>query len=323
MGLWENSVDLALEKGDLELAKENANKPEDDAPLQKKLWLKIARYVVQDKQDIKTAMQFLENTNILKIEDILPFFPDFVVIDDFKEEIAHALEGYSAHIDDLKRDMDDATRTAESIKQDIAELKNRFVTIDAGERCSVCSQPLLTRQFYVFPCQHTFHADCLIGLAKEYLPTHALRRIITLQTELVKGGQKTNLDNAVSATPNGHSRQATQQRTLLSASFGSPIQNGTKAANLLGRNILSAGDRLRDLIVPDALASVVSAPGWIPGVGGGKKVGVDKDFEKKAEKLRTELDDVLASSCPLCESVVAGLDKPFVKPDELDTTWAL
>jgi hypothetical protein len=54
MGLWENSVDLALEKGDLELAKENANKPEDDAPLQKKLWLKIARYVVQDKQDIKT-----------------------------------------------------------------------------------------------------------------------------------------------------------------------------------------------------------------------------------------------------------------------------
>lgn len=323
MGLWENSVDLALEKGDLELAKENANKPEDDAPLQKKLWLKIARYVVQDKQDIKTAMQFLENTNILKIEDILPFFPDFVVIDDFKEEIAHALEGYSAHIDDLKREMDDATRTAESIKQDIAELKNRFVTIDAGERCSVCLQPLLTRQFYVFPCQHTFHADCLIGLAKEYLPTHALRRIITLQTELVKGGQITNLDNAVSVTPNGHSRQATQQRTLLSASFGSPIQNGTKAANLLGRNLLSAGDRLRDLIVPDALASVVSAPGWIPGMGGARKAGADKDFEKKGEKLRAELDDVLASSCPLCESVVAGLDKPFVKPGELDTSWAL
>lgn len=40
------------------------------------------------------AMQFLENTDLLKIEDILPFFPDFVVIDDFKEEIAHALEEY-------------------------------------------------------------------------------------------------------------------------------------------------------------------------------------------------------------------------------------
>lgn len=54
MGLWENSVDLALEKGDLELAKINADMPEDDIPLCKKLWLKIAKYVVQEKQDIKT-----------------------------------------------------------------------------------------------------------------------------------------------------------------------------------------------------------------------------------------------------------------------------
>ena len=54
MGLWENSVDLALEKGDVELAKINADMPEDDEPLRKKLWLKIAQYVVQDKKDIKT-----------------------------------------------------------------------------------------------------------------------------------------------------------------------------------------------------------------------------------------------------------------------------
>ena len=54
MGLFENSVDLALEKNDLELAKVNADMPEDDIPLRKKLWLKIAKYVVQEKQDIKT-----------------------------------------------------------------------------------------------------------------------------------------------------------------------------------------------------------------------------------------------------------------------------
>lgn len=57
MGLYENSVDLALEKGDLELAKLNADMPEDDEALRKKLWLKIARYVVQDKQDIKRYVQ--------------------------------------------------------------------------------------------------------------------------------------------------------------------------------------------------------------------------------------------------------------------------
>lgn len=109
-------------------------------------------------------MRFLEDTDLLKIEDILPFFPDFVVIDDFKDEIANALEGYAAQIDGLKSEMDDATKNADSIKEYIAGLRNRFITIDAGEKCTVCSYPLLTRQFYVFPCQHTFHADCLIGL---------------------------------------------------------------------------------------------------------------------------------------------------------------
>ncbi|KAG9314254.1 hypothetical protein JVU11DRAFT_5042 [Chiua virens] len=324
MGLYENSVDLALQKGDLELAKINADMPEDDPQLRKKLWLKIARYVVQDKKDIKTAMQFLEDADLLKIEDILPFIPDFVVIDDFKEEIAHALEGYSAHIDDLKKEMDDATRTAESIKRDILELKNRFVTIDAGERCSVCAQLLLTRQSYIFPCQHTFHADCLIGLAKEYLPAHTLRRILTLQTELIKDVQKTGLGDLPVTTPSSEVRQPTRQRTLLSANFASPLQNGTKAAGSLSRNILSAGDRLRDLIIPDALASVVSAPGWIPGIGtAGAQKALNKDAEQQAEKLRAELEDVLASSCPLCESVVAGLDKPFVNDGEADMTWAL
>lgn len=329
MGLWENSVDLALEKGDLELAKINADMPEDDQPLRKKLWLKIARYVVQDKKDIKSAMQFLENADLLKIEDILPFFPDFVVIDDFKEEIAHALEGYSAQIDSLKTEMDEATKTAESIKQDIASLKNRFITIDSNEQCSSCSNRLLTRQFYVFPCHHTFHADCLIGLAKEYLPAASLRRIITLQNELMKESKGrapvSRPSLIVSNAPTG--RQPVAQRTLLSANFGpivNPLQNGAKAANLLGRSVISAGDRLRDLIIPDALAAVVSTPNWLPGMGGGKASGTEKTIgEKKLENMRVELDDLLSSSCPLCESVVAGLDKPFVMDGEVDTSWTL
>lgn len=54
MGMWEESVDLALEMGELDLAKINADRPEDDEVLRKKLWLKVARYVVQDKKDIRT-----------------------------------------------------------------------------------------------------------------------------------------------------------------------------------------------------------------------------------------------------------------------------
>lgn len=107
-------------------------------------------------------MQFLENTTLLKIEDILPFFPEFVTIDDFKEDICEALEGYSAQIEQLKQEMNTATEAAESIRRDIADLQNRFVVVDAAAKCDSCTGQLLARQFYVFPCQHAFHADCLI-----------------------------------------------------------------------------------------------------------------------------------------------------------------
>ncbi|KAI0002078.1 Pep3/Vps18/deep orange family-domain-containing protein [Russula vinacea] len=320
MGLWESSVDLALEKGDLELAKINADKPEDDPQLRKKLWLKIAKFVVQDKKDIKMAMRFLDSTDLLKIEDILPFFPDFVVIDDFKDEIASALESYSAQIEDLKNEMDDATRSAESMKEYIVGLKNRFITVDAGEKCSVCSIPILTRQFYVFPCHHAFHADCLVGLTKEYLPAHALRRLLLLQDEIVKG--KADRGDAIQMDGNAATWQPGTQRPLISQNLAAQTQNGQRQSNAIGRNLLSAGDRLRDLIMPDALVTVITSPaGWIPGIGGAQRNAlVESGAGKRLEKLRSELEDTLASACPLCESVIVGLDKSFTK-GEPDTTW--
>lgn len=66
------------------MAKSCADLPEDDEELRKKLWLKIARHVVQEEKDVKKAMNCLSSCNLLKIEDILPFFPDFVTIDHFK-----------------------------------------------------------------------------------------------------------------------------------------------------------------------------------------------------------------------------------------------
>ena len=43
-----------------------------------------ARHVVEKQQNIDDAMKVLKECDLLKIEDILPFFPDFVTIDKFK-----------------------------------------------------------------------------------------------------------------------------------------------------------------------------------------------------------------------------------------------
>ena len=86
-------------------------------------------------------MKFLEECSLLKIEDILPFFPDFVTIDHFKvnpscfyqppslptlqEAICSSLTDYNTHIDDLKTEMKGATDSAKNIRADIQEIRHK------------------------------------------------------------------------------------------------------------------------------------------------------------------------------------------------------
>jgi hypothetical protein len=154
-------VELALKHDEIELASAVADRPEDNAPLRKKLWLAVAKKVISQSDGIKTAIQFLKQCELLRIEDLIPFFPDFVVIDDFKEEICTALEDYGRNIEVLKKEMDDSAKTAVHIHEDIVALDQRYSIVEPGEQCYVCQLPLLSRQFYVFPCQHAFHSDCL------------------------------------------------------------------------------------------------------------------------------------------------------------------
>lgn len=53
---------------------------------------------------------------MLKIEDILPFFPDFVVIDSFKREICVSLEEYNGKIEGLRKEMEDYTLSTEAVQ---------------------------------------------------------------------------------------------------------------------------------------------------------------------------------------------------------------
>ncbi|KAJ4392223.1 tethering complex subunit [Gnomoniopsis smithogilvyi] len=162
MGQYLQAVDLALSHDEIDLASLIADRPMSNPQLRKRLWLAVAKKVISQSNGIKTAIDFLKKCNdLLRIEDLIPFFPDFVVIDDFKEEICSALEDYSRNIDSLKKEMDESSQTAANIKLDIAGLDHRYAIVEPGEKCYVCSLPLLSRQFFVFPCQHAFHSDCL------------------------------------------------------------------------------------------------------------------------------------------------------------------
>ena len=187
MGQYLQAVELALTHSDIELASIIADRPVSNPSLRKKLWLAVAKKVISQSNGIKMAIEFLKRCDLLKIEDLIPFFPDFVVIDDFKEEICAALEDYSRNIDVLKKEMDESSQTATNIKIDIAALDHRYAIVEPGEKCYVCSLPLLSRQFFVFPCQHAFHSDCLGKKVMEQVGLGKSKRIKELQMNISKG----------------------------------------------------------------------------------------------------------------------------------------
>ena len=192
MNQYPAAVALALKHDKIDLASIVADRPAETNPaLRKKLWLAVAKEVISaqgQKGSIKTALDFLKRCDLLKIEDLIPFFPDFVVIDDFKDEICAALESYSRHIDVLKAEMDDSAATAASTKQDIKNLDNRFAVVMPGEACRVCNLPLLSRQFFVFPsCQHGFHSDCLGKKVVEGSGLTIRNKIKELQASIGRG----------------------------------------------------------------------------------------------------------------------------------------
>jgi hypothetical protein len=187
MGQYLQAVELALAHNEIDLASVIADRPDTNPSLRKKLWLAVAKKVISQSNGIKTAIDFLKRCELLKIEDLIPFFPDFVVIDDFKEEICSALEDYSRNIDSLKKEMDESSQTATNIKVDIAALDHRYAIVEPGEKCYVCSLPLLSRQFFVFPCQHAFHSDCLGKQVMEQAGVAKSKKIRDLQAQVTKG----------------------------------------------------------------------------------------------------------------------------------------
>ncbi|KAH8598072.1 vacuolar protein sorting protein-like protein DigA [Bisporella sp. PMI_857] len=187
MGQYLQAVELALSHSEIDLASLIADRPVSDPSLRKKLWLAVAKKVISQANGIKTAIDFLKRCDLLKIEDLIPFFPDFVVIDDFKEEICAALEDYSRNIDNLKKEMDESSQTATNIKIDISALDHRYAIVEPGEKCYVCTLPLLSRQFFVFPCQHAFHSDCLGKKVIEQAGLGKGKKIKELQTSISKG----------------------------------------------------------------------------------------------------------------------------------------
>ncbi|PSC73297.1 vacuolar sorting-associated 18-like protein [Micractinium conductrix] len=202
VGMWEDAVSLAL-SFDSELAASIARQPSGDEALSRKLWLSIARHMIEDSstpepERIRGVTALLEAAGgAVRIEDILPLFPDFVEIDAFKDAICSSLEAYNREIEELKGEMQNATTTVQAIREDLARLEHRSAALDSAEPCARCGRPLHAPppgsagpsggslpKLFLFPTGNAFHGSCLCAEAAELAPTVQRRRIRQLAERL-------------------------------------------------------------------------------------------------------------------------------------------
>ena len=80
-------------------------------------------------------IELTKQSNVVKIEDLLPYFNQNIKIENFKDEICTSLRNYSAEIGKLKSLMDSYSTNAEQLKNELRMVKNRCIEIDSSHKC--------------------------------------------------------------------------------------------------------------------------------------------------------------------------------------------
>ena len=63
-------------------------------------------------------------------------------------------------------------------------MKKRGYTTTSSQRCEICNDMLFRRQFYLFPCSHGFHGDCLMKKMTTFLDPNQLASIRNIEEQL-------------------------------------------------------------------------------------------------------------------------------------------
>jgi hypothetical protein len=174
-GMRQQAVELAL-KVDPTLARELARKSEDKDE-KKRLWLMIARNAAahgssRDGKDIVArVVAVLKDCgpDVLSIEDVLPFLPDFAQIDQFKDEICDALASYSSKIEHYIKEMNECDQTCDTLRDELSRLRTVGVQVRTNARCAFTNKYVMESDepFYAFPSGYVVLEK---ALKREVLP---------------------------------------------------------------------------------------------------------------------------------------------------------
>ena len=187
LNLYSKAVKLALncgKDGDIELAKEYANKPAD-AKTKKKLWMKIAKHLFRaskeadseaggangrKKVNVEEALRIIRAFDVLKVEDLLDLFPEKAKVEEMKAHLCSCLDDYEGKIKGLRMQIEKHSANTEQLRTQKRSQRNKNITINPGQTCDICFGSVFdNREFFVYPCGHAFHRECIRAYLQSYV----------------------------------------------------------------------------------------------------------------------------------------------------------
>ena len=205
-GMRQQAVELAM-KVDPSLARELAQESVE-LEERKRLWLMIAKYAAKDgasrggKDVVSRVVSVLRDCgpDVLSIEDVLPFLPDFAQIDQIKDEICEALTSYASKIEGYLREMSERDRSCDELRSELARLRNHRMRVKADARCALSNKHVLSagEPFYVFPSGYVVLSSALKKEVLPFLTEKQQNRVAELEDLLQKSeGEAASVKNAL------------------------------------------------------------------------------------------------------------------------------
>eukprot|EP00977_Amphora_coffeiformis_P028615 scaffold36418_cov191-Amphora_coffeaeformis.AAC.2 len=203
-GMRQQAVELAM-KVDPSLARELAQESVE-LEERKRLWLMIAKHATKDgasrggKDVVSRVVSVLKDCgpDVLSIEDVLPFLPDFAQIDQIKDEICEALTSYASKIEGYLREMSDRDRACDELRSELTRLKDHRMRVKADAKCALSNKPVLSagEPFYVFPSGYVVLSSAVKEEVLPFLSDKQRQRVSELEEQLAKSaGESASVKN--------------------------------------------------------------------------------------------------------------------------------
>lgn len=167
-------LENGLERAQCFLEELASNPDSNNERTMKSLWMLLTQLVLADPrtrakrdstEDTRIVLSLIQRSNgVLRLEEVIVLLEAQEALQDFRRAVCDSLNSYTAKIKALTEQMSQATKLAETLRTDLANLEHQYGYVTAAQRCSYCKTPLLKSRhdpFVVFPtCRHAFHYSC-------------------------------------------------------------------------------------------------------------------------------------------------------------------